>query len=104
MEEFGILVPVSAPADDGLSQAPGAVEAAAPDGLAGNRREPALDQVEPRRAGRSEVEVEARMGGQPSFDRRMLVGAVVVVADEVQLQFRVTSANDSKKAMNSRCR
>ena len=65
-----------------------AVEAAAPDGLAGNQGEPAFDQVEPRGAGRGEVQMEARMGGEPVLDRRMLVGPVVV-ADQVQFQPRV---------------
>jgi hypothetical protein len=38
----------------------------------------ARDQVEPRRRGRGEVHVEARMFGQPRSDGRVLVGGVVV--------------------------
>jgi hypothetical protein len=44
----------------------------------GELGEPALDEVQPRRAGRREVQLKARMGGQPALDRRCLVGGVVV--------------------------
>jgi hypothetical protein len=67
---------------------PDAVEAAAVDGLAGDQGEPAFDQVEPRGTGRSEVQMEARVGGEPVHDRRMLVGDVVV-ADQMQLKSRI---------------
>ena len=51
---------------------------AALDLLLGQRGEPALDQVEPRRAGRGEMHMKPRMAGQPSAHARRLVGAVVV--------------------------
>ena len=51
---------------------------AAANPLARDLGEPAFDQVEPRGAGRHEVAVIPRMGGEPSLDRRMRVRAVVV--------------------------
>ena len=77
-EGFGIFVPVGQEAGNGLLQARDAVEAAAANGLRGDQAEPALDQVEPRGAGRGEVQMEARVRGQPLFDCGMLVGSVVV--------------------------
>ena len=61
-----------------------AIKAAAADGLLGDQPEPTLDQVEPPGAGRSEVELETRVCGQPLSNRRMFMG-FVVVADQVQL-------------------
>jgi hypothetical protein len=87
-EGFGVFVPVGQEAGDGLLQARDAVEAAAANGLRGDQAEPALDQVEPRGAGRGEVQMEARVGGQPLFDRGMLVGPVVVT-DQMQLQLGI---------------
>ena len=87
-EGFGVFVPVGQEAGDGLLQARDAVEAAAANGLRGDQAEPALDQVEPRGAGRGEVQMKARMGGQPVLYRGMLVGAVVV-ADQMQFQLGV---------------
>src|ERR1700687_3192043 len=87
-EGFGIFVPVGQEAGDGLLQARDAVEAAPANGLRGDQAEPALDQVEPRGAGRGEVQMEARVRGQPLFDRGMLVGSVVV-ADQMQLQLGI---------------
>ena len=42
--------------------------------LGGEFAEPALDQVEPGRAGRGEVQDEAWVREQPPFDRRCFVG------------------------------
>ena len=53
--------------------------------LGGELGEPALDLVQPRRAGRDEVQVEPRVGGQPALDGVGLVGGVVV-ADQVHLE------------------
>ncbi len=60
-----------------LELARGAMSAAAHAALR-ERGEPALHLVEPRRRGRGEVNVEARMTGEPVLDGRRLVGAVVV--------------------------
>ena len=62
-EGFGGFVPVGQEAGDGLLQARDAVEAAAANGLRAYQAEPALDQVEPRGAGRGEVQMEARVRG-----------------------------------------
>ena len=51
---------------------------AALDLLVGEQREPAFDLVEPGGAGRREVEVVARVAGEPGFDRRRFVGGVIV--------------------------
>ena len=71
-EGFGGFVALGQVAGDRLFQATHAVEAAAANGLRGDQAEPALDQVEPRRTGRSEVQLEARMGGQPLPGRGIL--------------------------------
>jgi hypothetical protein len=63
---------VREPAVDGLLQPAHAVKAAAPDRLLRDQPEPALDQVEPGSPGRSEVQMEARMRGQPLLYCRML--------------------------------
>ena len=78
MKKLSILIPVGQPAHDHALEAADAVEAAAANGLAGNQREPALDQVQPRDAGRSEVQFKARMSSKPLQDRGMLMGSVVV--------------------------
>jgi hypothetical protein len=62
---LGVLVPLLQPSHDGFLQAGDIVEAAAADGLAGNQREPALDQVEPGSAGRGEMQLETGMHGKP---------------------------------------
>ena len=58
---------------------------AAPDGLLGDEPKPALHLVEPARVGRREVQMKARMAGQPSLDPGMLVGRVVV-RDQMNLK------------------
>ena len=65
-------------AADGVLEFAGAAVCAAPKLFFGQRREPALHQVEPRSAGRREVQVEAWMTQQPALDRRSLVGGVVI--------------------------
>ena len=59
---------------------------AAPDGFVGELAEPALDQIQPRRAGGDEVEMEAVVLGEPSLDLGVGMGAVVV---QNQMQFQV---------------
>src|SRR5215469_10086092 len=51
---------------------------AALDLLVGEQREPAFDLIKPGGAGRCEVHVIARVAGEPSPDRRRLVGGVIV--------------------------
>ena len=51
---------------------------AALDLLVGEPREPAFDLVKPGGAGRREVEVIARVAGEPGFDGRRFVGSVIV--------------------------
>src|SRR5579875_2976785 len=89
-ERARVLVPVREPAVDGLLQPAHAVKAAAPDRLLRDQGEPALHQVEPRGAGGHEMELDARMRGQPLLYCRMLVGAVIVV-DQVELASRIAA-------------
>src|SRR5215472_4156239 len=70
---------------DGCDQLSNAGEGAPADGLVRELGEPALDQVEPGRAGGDEMQLEARMLCQPSLDLGVGVGAVVV-EDQMQLQ------------------
>jgi hypothetical protein len=42
------------------------------------RREPAFHEVDPRGAGRGEVQMEAWMAGEPAMDRRRLVRAGII--------------------------
>jgi hypothetical protein len=58
---------------------------AAAEELVGEVAEPAFDLVDPGRAGRGEVQVEAWTFGQPGVDRRGFVGGQVV-ADHVHVQ------------------
>ena len=50
----------------------------APELFLGQEREEALDLVQPGSAGRREVDMPARMAGQPTLNGRRLVGCVVV--------------------------
>ncbi len=61
------------------------VEHAATDALSGDLGEEALDQVEPRRRGRREINVVARMPDQPRLDLGMLVGGIVV-GDQMDIE------------------
>ena len=77
----GVVVPgVDPGADVGVELAHRGVGAAA-QFLGGQLGEPALDEVEPGRAGRGEVQDEAGMVCQPTLYRRCLVGGGVVEHD-----------------------
>src|SRR6266849_10015661 len=65
-------------AADSVFQLSRAAVDAATELLFGERREPAFHEVDPRCARRSEVEMEARMAGQPAMDPRRLVRAGIV--------------------------
>src|SRR5580700_4872380 len=56
---LSVVVPVGEVAGDGPFQTADAVKAAAADGLTSNQGKPAFDQIEPRGAGRSEVQMDA---------------------------------------------
>src|SRR6266702_455700 len=82
-----VLIPGLAPRPDVSLQGLNALVDAALQRLGGQLAEPPLDQVEPRRAGRDEVQLEAGMGGQPPLDGVGFVGGIVV-ADQMGLQRR----------------
>ena len=89
-KRLSIVVPVTEPVHDCSFETADAVKAAAANSLAGNYREPAFNQVQPRRAARREVQADPRMVGKPLVYGRMFVGSVIV-ADEMQLPLRVTA-------------
>ena len=63
---------------DRAFQVAGAPMTAAPDLFESQRREPALDQIDPRAAGGREVDMKPWPSRQPTSDRRGFVRAVVV--------------------------
>ena len=69
---------------DGRDQGPDAVKAATADTLLAEVPEPALNEVEPRATGRSEMEAKAGMTPEPALDGRALVRAGVV-EDEMEV-------------------
>ena len=73
---FGIVVDDKG--GDGCLQFLDATVDAAADLALCQKREPALDLIEPRGVRGSEVEVIARPFGKPGFDGRRLVGGVIV--------------------------
>ena len=84
---------------DGLLQLGDAFEDAAPDAFSGDLGEEALDHVEPGGRCRGEMDVEARVFFQPPFDRRRLVGGVVV-DDQVNVQIGQGLAVDPVEETN----
>jgi hypothetical protein len=81
-EGLGVSVPVGKEASDDTLQLGNFGETAAPNRLLADNAEPALDQIEPRGAGRGEVQVKPRRVLKLGFYLGMLVGPVVV-ADQV---------------------
>src|SRR6266849_4120614 len=77
-ERLGSIVVSSDELLDGRDQIGNTREGAATAALIGQFTKPSFDEVEPRRGGRCEVQVEARMLGQPVLDLRMFVRRVVV--------------------------
>ena len=77
-ERLRLVVVVGDVVLDGRDELGDAGEAAPLEAFGSEFPEPPLDHVQPRRAGRHEVEVEARVLGQPRLDVGVLVGAVVV--------------------------
>jgi uncharacterized protein (DUF427 family) len=76
-----------------------------PQGLAAGDRKETLDQVQPRRRGRGEVQPDPGVAGQPGLDGGVLVGGVVV-HHHMQLPSRVRPGDQLEEAKNSswRCR
>ena len=73
-----------------------ALEHAAADAITCDQAEEAFDLIEPGRRSGGEMHVEARMFGQPCFDRRMLMGGIVV-GDQVQVKALGRAAVDEPK-------
>lgn len=72
------------------------LEHAAPDAIACDQAEEAFDLIEPGRRSGGEMHVEARMFGQPGFDRRVFMGGIVV-GDQVQVEALGGAAVDEPK-------
>lgn len=81
----GLVVPVGQPGPDVAFEGLDGAVYSALEFLLCEFGEPPLDQVQPRRAGRCEVQVEARVCQQPLLDRQCLVRRVIV-EDQVDLK------------------
>ena len=79
-------------------------EGTAPDALAGDLGEEALDEVQPGGARRREVQLEALMFREPRLDLVRLVGRGVVEHDVTSRCFATIRSIRLRKAMNSRAR
>ena len=77
-ERLRIRIVVGQEIVDGRDQFLHAAKDATPKALLRQLAEPAFDQVEPRGARGREMQLEARVGGQPLANRFVLVGSVVV--------------------------
>ncbi len=84
-EGLGVGVVVVEVVVDGHLQLDDGVEHAATDALSGDLGKETFDQVEPRRRGRREMQLEPGMAFKPPLDLRRLVGGVVV-DDQVESQ------------------
>src|ERR1700744_3480838 len=62
---------------DGVFELAGRTMCAASKVLLCERGEPSFNLIEPRRRGRREMNVEARMASEPCLDRRRLMGTVI---------------------------
>ena len=85
-------------AGDGVLDVGDGLEHAAPQTLAGQGGEEALDSVDPGRRGRGEVKDPARVALQPGTDLGMLVGGVVVGDGMDQLASRDGALDGVEKA------
>jgi len=61
------------------------LEYTTPDAIARDQAEEAFDLIEPGRRSGGEMHMQARVFGQPGFDRRVFVGGIVV-GDQVQVE------------------
>ena len=77
-EGLGIGIVVVEVIHDGGLELGDAREGAASNAVAGDLGEEALDHVEPGSGGRREVEMETRMGPEPTLHGRGFMGGVVV--------------------------
>ena len=100
-----VLVPAVKEPLDGVHQAADAAKDTSLNRLAVEDRKPCLHLVHPTRAGGGEMELEARVVGQPLLHDGVLVGAVVI-EHEVNLDVGVALGDHLENARNSwwRCR
>src|ERR1043166_1371970 len=80
---LGVLIAMLNPIGDGRFEVGYAGEGTAADALARDLGKQPLDEVEPGRGCRREVQGEARVALEPALNRRCLVGGIVV-EDQVQ--------------------
>ena len=85
LKGFGLALRSVSQVSDGSLEFGDALEYAAADLLAGDFGEQPLDQVDPGRRCWCEVQLEARMLGEPSLHLLGLVG-LVVVADRMHIE------------------
>jgi len=84
-EGLGMLVAMFDPVGDRRLELEHACEGAATDALARDLGKQPLDEVEPRRGCRREVQGDAGVALEPAPDRRRLVGGVVV-EDQMEVE------------------
>ena len=86
---------------DLISRSAHAGESAAPAGAPLHLAEPDLDGIEPRRAGRCEVQVKARLGGQevPNQVGRVRAAVVVSIADCIRIARQAASSHLGSSAI-----
>src|SRR5215467_4466060 len=77
-EGFGMAVRQADVGPDRLLELPRAAMHRTPQLFVGEGRKPALHEIDPGRAGRSEMQMDARMAEQPAVDQWGLVGARIV--------------------------
>ena len=85
-EGLGVSIVMVEVLVDGRFELGNGGEDAASDAVLGDQAEEALDLIEPGGRGRGEVQVKARVLGQPCLNVAMLVRSVVV-EDEVEIAF-----------------
>ncbi len=77
-------IPLGKVSPDGVNQLVGAPKTSGKNHVLAQIAEEPFDQVQPRSAGRREVEMKAGMCGQPSHDLGVLVSGVIV-QNQVQI-------------------
>src|SRR6266508_4844558 len=88
-----VFVPGLGIHEDGSLEGGDTREGSSTNGLLGDPGKPAFDEVEPRGAGRCQMEMEPLVFRKPGLDGRMFVRAVVV-ADQMDLPAPVLSVED----------
>src|SRR5438552_6452189 len=98
-----VIMGVDEGGDVGLELIDAAMDAAL-DLLVGEESKPAFDLVQPGGAGRGEVEVIARVAGEPRVDGRGLVGGVIVEHEMMSRSAGTACSTSVRNLRNSTAR